>query len=66
MRGDGAVIVMQSGEKHYCAERAWKVSELVNKARQDGDTLLAIERDLIPTGQMMYLDPNLIESIKDR
>ena len=63
---DGAEIVMFSGEKHYCAERAWKVSEQVNKARQNGDTLLAIERNLIPTGQMMYLDPRQIESIKDR
>jgi hypothetical protein len=59
-------IVMFSGEKHYAAGYASRVAEQVNEARRNGDTLIAIERDLIPTGQMMHLDPRQIESIKDR
>ena len=59
------MITMVSGQKHWAAGYASCLIEQVNEARQNGKALLAIERDTIPTGQMMYLDPTQIESMKD-
>jgi len=58
-------IVMHSGEKHWAAGYASRIAEQVAAARHAGDPLISIERDRIPTGQMMHLDPQQIESIKD-
>ena len=58
-------IIMFSGEKHYAAGYASNLAKQVNEARQNGDSLIAVERDVIPTGQMMHLDPRQIESVKD-
>lgn len=58
-------ITMIGGEKHYAAGYASVVSEQIKEARIDGETLIAIERDLTPTGQMMYLNPRQVESVKD-
>ena len=58
-------IIMLSGEKHYAAGYASNLATQINEARQNGDSLIAVERDMIPTGQMMHLDPRQIESVKD-
>ena len=44
---------------------ASNLAKEINEARQNGDSLIAVERDVIPTGQMMHLDPRQIESVKD-
>ena len=54
----------KDGELHVLAGYAYKVQETVNQAR-GGGKLIALERDVIPTGQMVYVDPDEVVSIKD-
>lgn len=60
----GVQIRMKDGYTHSASGYAATIVEKINAARVTGQ-LVAIERNTIPTGQMMYLDPNEVVSIKD-
>jgi hypothetical protein len=60
----GVLIRMKDGHTHSASGYASNIVEKINAARGTGQ-LVAIERNIIPTGQMMYLDPKEVASIKD-
>jgi hypothetical protein len=55
---------MKSGFQFALAGYASRVQEVVNEGRGTGK-LIGLERDRIPTGQMVYIDPDDVEFVKD-
>jgi hypothetical protein len=58
-------IVMKSSDVHYTTGYARQVVEEIEKAKLGGK-MLALEDTGTPAGQMFYLDPHEIESVKDK
>ena len=56
-------IYMKSGVRHSVAGYTSQVAEKINVARGSGQ-LLALEKPTIPTGQMFYIDPVEVESVR--
>lgn len=61
---DPVILKTDTGETHYLSGYAAKVQEAVNEARGKGK-LIPLERNVIPTGQMVYIDPDHVTSIRD-
>lgn len=62
------VVTMQDGSVHRLSRNLWaeKVVEQINAARGTGKhTLIALELDRTPTGQMIYIDPDCVQSVVD-
>ena len=57
-------LITTSGSHFSLRGYASWVSEAVNAAR-GGGKLIALELDRIPTGQMIHVDPDQVESIRD-
>lgn len=64
MSRSAVLVTMKSGEKHHLAGYQASVSQQINDARGKGK-LVEVEKDSIPTGQMMHIDPDQVESVKD-
>jgi hypothetical protein len=58
------ILRTKDGESYSLSGYASQVAEKVNAARGGGE-LIALERDLIPTGQMIHVDPDEVVAIKD-
>lgn len=58
------ILRTSDGNSYSLAGYASRVQEVVNSAR-GGGKLIPLERDLIPTGQMIYVDPDEVIVIKD-
>lgn len=59
-------LSLRNGETYYLAGYASDVQETVNKARVSGTgELIPLERDAIPTGQHVYIDPNEVAAVRD-
>lgn len=59
------LVRMENGDRYVVMGYASDVAEKVNAARGSGK-LISLERDCIPAGQMVHLDPDLVMSIVDR
>lgn len=59
-----AILTMANGDSYSLAGWSSKISVEVNAARGSGK-LIPLERDRIPTGQLIHIDPDLVMSIKD-
>ena len=57
-------IRLRDGHEIFAAGYATNLIEVINDARGSGK-LLAIEKDAIPTGQMMHLDPDEVVLVRD-
>lgn len=57
-------IRMRDGYEVFAAGYASSLIEQINGARGSGK-LLAIEKDAIPTGQMMHVDPDEVVLVRD-
>ena len=57
-------MVLRNGEVHYVEGYASNVQEKVNTERGKGK-LVPFERTITPTGQMVWLDPDEVVSIRD-
>lgn len=59
-------VILRTSDNHeyVLAGYAFSVQQTVNAAR-GGGKLIPLERDTIPTGQMVYIDPDTVVSIKD-
>jgi hypothetical protein len=58
------ILRTKDGESYSLRGYAIQVAEKVNAARGGGE-LIALERDLIPTGQMIHVDPDEVVTVKD-
>jgi hypothetical protein len=60
------VVTMHDGSAFMLSRNLWaeKVVEQINAARGLGK-LIALETDRTPTGQMVHLDPDLVQSVRD-
>jgi hypothetical protein len=58
------ILRTRDGESYSLSSYACIVQEKVNEARGKGQ-LIPLERDLIPTGQMLWVDPDEVVAIKD-
>jgi hypothetical protein len=58
-------VTMKSGEKHSIRGYSGEVAKAVEDGVENDMTLIPLEKDTIPTGQMMYLNPAEVESVKD-
>ena len=58
------IIVMDTGDSYSLRDYASSVQAKVNEARGAGQ-LVPLERDRIPTRQMIYLDPDHVIAVKD-
>ena len=58
------ILHTDDGESYYLAGFAREVSKQVNEAR-GGGKLISLERDAIPTGQLLWVDPDRVTLIKD-
>lgn len=58
------VMKLSDGTEFHLAGWASKIQETVNAAR-GGGKLIALEKYDIPTGQMVYIDPDAVVSIRD-
>jgi hypothetical protein len=58
------IIVMDTGDSYSLRGYASEVQARVNEAR-GSEQLIPLERDRIPTGQMIYLDPDHVMAVKD-
>lgn len=57
------IITMRSGERFQARESADRVSSQINTGRLE-DKLVRIELYSTPTGKVVYLDPNAVESVR--
>ena len=57
-------MVLRGGEVYFVEGYASDAQEKVNAGRGQGK-LIAFERTITPTGQMVWLDPDEVVSIKD-
>lgn len=57
------IISMKNGDRHTVIGFESEITQKVSEARAEGG-LLRLERDRIPTGQMIGLDPNEVSSVK--
>ncbi len=57
-------ISMQNGDFHIAAGNAKEIVKELATAKLT-DRLASIETDNIPTGQVMYLDPTQVSSVRD-
>ena len=57
-------LVMSTGDVYHVEGWASEVQKLI-QAKRGTDELVALERTITPTGQYIYLDPNLVVSIRD-
>ena len=60
----GVEIYLKDGTHLVVAGYASQVIKKINDARGTAQ-LIALERNSIPTGQMLYLDPNEVTLVKD-
>lgn len=60
------IVTMRDGSVHRLSRNLWaeKVVEQINAARGTGK-LIALETDRTPTGQMVWIDPDLVVSVID-
>lgn len=58
------ILRTSDGESYSLRGYASQIAEKVNAARGEGQ-LIALERDRIPTGQMIHIDPDEVVAIKD-
>lgn len=58
------MLVTTSGQKFILAGYASRVQQQVNEGRGKSE-LIPFERDVTPTGQMVYIDPDNVESVRD-
>jgi hypothetical protein len=58
------ILRTDDGEAYALAGYASQVQEKVNAARGEGK-LIPLERDVIPTGQMIWIDPDHVVVIRD-
>lgn len=58
------ILRTKDGQSYSLSGYARKVQKTVNDAR-GGGKLIELERDRIPTGQMLWVDPDEVVSIKD-
>lgn len=58
------ILRTRDGESYSLSGYASRVQKQVNEAR-GGGKLIALERDRIPTGQMLWVDPDEVVAIKD-
>lgn len=58
-------VTMQSGEKHYARGYAGQIANTIETEFKAGVKLTRLEKYSIPTGQMFYIDPAKVESVKD-
>jgi hypothetical protein len=56
-------IVMKNGELISLRGFESEITEAINEGRKNGE-LIRLERDVIPTGQMIAIDPTEVSSIK--
>ena len=57
-------IRLRDGHEVFAAGYASNLIEQINGARGSGK-LISIEKDEIPTGQMMHLDPDKVVVVRD-
>jgi hypothetical protein len=57
-------LATKDGRSYSLAGYARDVQETVNEARGSGK-LIQLERDRIPTGQMIWIDPDEVCAIED-
>jgi hypothetical protein len=58
------IMWTRDGNSYSLRDYASNVQKAVNAAR-GGGKLIPLERDLIPTGQMIWIDPDEVVAIKD-
>jgi hypothetical protein len=58
------ILRTRDGNSYSLRDYASRVQETVNAAR-GGGKLIPLERDRIPTGQMVWIDPDEVIAIKD-
>lgn len=58
------ILRTRDGESYSLVGYASRVQAAVNAARGKGQ-LIPLERDRIPTGQMLWVDPDEVVAIKD-
>lgn len=58
-------ITMKNGMRHIVRGYEENITKEVNDARGKGK-LIRMERDTIPTGEMLSLDPDEVESVMKR
>lgn len=57
-------VKMRDGDMHHIAyEYNIDVPTIINEARGKGQ-LIQLERDSTPTGQMIWIDPDEVQSVK--
>jgi hypothetical protein len=55
---------MDTGDSYSLRGHASEIQAKVNEGR-GAEQLIPLERDRIPTGQMIYLDPDHVMTVKD-
>lgn len=58
------IITMDTGDSYSLRGYASEIQAKVNEGR-GAEQLIPLERDRIPTGQMIYLDPDHVMTVKD-